>query len=100
MLKLSNIQALTDMMASGSDLEQYGFAYVDRERWRTEPENTPLFLTHDDDSEDFDEQAGMPVVAAQLGLRSLLSIADLEGVVSNFRKACPNGTTAELIDAI
>jgi hypothetical protein len=100
MVELPSIVEVADELASGNNLDAYSFAYIDRDQWRASPETTPVFLSTRDDDEDFDDAAGMPIVAARKGLRSLLAIADLEGVVTNFHKARPNGTTAEIIEAI
>ena|SRR5687768_9091543 len=99
MVEYDSIAFLAQEMTRGQNLDAYSFAYVDMSVWQSAPASARIYLPTRDEDEDEDED-GMPLVVTQQGLRNLLSIADLEGVVSNFRKACPNGTTAELIDAI
>ena len=99
MLEFPSIEPFEKEMSAGTSFEEYGFVYVDRERWNTSPETTPLFLFTDDEAEEDDEQ-GMPLVATERGLTNLLAIADLEGVFMNFRNARPQGSVMELMDAI
>jgi hypothetical protein len=72
MVELPSIVEVADELASGNNLDAYSFAYIDRDQWRASPETTPVFLSTRDDDEDFDDAAGMPIVAARKGLRSLL----------------------------
>jgi len=74
--------------------------YVNLASWETSPLSTAVYGFQFDDAEEFDEEAGVPKVAADLGLRTLLVVSNLEDVVLDTLVSDSQARLEDYIEAV
>ncbi len=100
MLVYNSITDLFNDIRLEKNLDEYDFVYFDKKQWDDSPSTTKLFLPTFEESEEWNDEHGLPVIVVEKGLSSMLSTADLEDVVLNFLSIDPTGDVEGLIEAI
>ena len=102
-MEVFTIRELVDRLLSGPPFDWPEGPYVDMAEWERSPETARLYVF---DVEEYEEAGGMdraanaPFVASSRGLRSLLVMSDLSGVIDAALHQDPNASLRELIEAI
>lgn len=74
--------------------------FVRLDDWKAAPLSADLVVFTFEEAEEFDDDADVPVIARELGLRSLLVITDLEDVIKVRSGQSPSPTLDDYVKAI
>lgn len=100
MLTYASAAELFDDIKRKRDLSDFDFVYVRMSEWEATPATSSLYLPTFEESEEWDEERGLPNVVAAQNLSSLLATSNLEDVAWNLLRAKPAGTANDFVDAI
>ena len=91
---------LAALIADTEKLDKFGTLYVDRKKWRADPEHAEiLLLIGDDELEDLDEE-GNPVLATQNDARYFFDVEIFQNVIDLQREKKERSLIEDYIHAI
>jgi len=100
MLTYASVAELFEDIKRKRDFSDFDFVYVQMSEWEANPATSPLYLPTFEESEEWDDEHGLPAVVVSQNLASLLATSNLEDVAWNLLRANPAGTASDFLDAI
>lgn len=99
---MKTYRSIDRLLEEALSLQWNGAVFVNRNDWTVNPLGTPLLLlAGDDELEDLaDVESHLPRLAAERGMKQLLDVQTLQGVVEFEKRRNANAATEDFVNAI
>jgi hypothetical protein len=99
-MEVLKLSTMVERLMHGPPFPDPEGVFVRLDDWNAAPLSADLVVFTFDEAEEFDDDAGVPVIAKEQGLRSLLGITDLEDVIKVRSRQSSTPTLDDYVKAI